>query len=352
MSDILSRTIYFNTVTTWLVAFAVFVVAAVALSALRGVVHRRLQALEKRTGVMAFGLAAALAERTRTPFLGLFALYIGSRFLVLPPSLTDLIDGIAVVVVLVQAALWGTWAIAEWLKREAARRAAAGAEGAAISALATPAKLTIWALVVLLALDNLGIDVKTLIAGLGIGGVAIALATQNIVGDLFASLSIAFDRPFEAGDFIIVGDQLGTVERIGLKSTRVRALSGELIVFSNSDLLASRIHNYKQMRELRVVFGLGVVYQTSAETVAAIPGIVREAIESQPNTRFDRGHFKAFGPFSLDFEFVYYMLVPDYNAYMDTQQAVNLAVMGAFAERGIEFAYPTQTVFVAHEAEA
>jgi len=215
-----------------------------------------------------------------------------------------------------------------------------------IAALGFVVKLAIWAVVILIALDNLGVDITALIAGLGIGGIAIALAVQSVLSDLFASLSIIVDKPFVIGDFIVVGDQMGNVERIGLKTTRVRSLSGEQIVFSNSDLLSSRVRNYKRMYERRIVFGFGVLYETPTDVVAAIPSMVREIVERQMNVRFDRCHFRSFGNSALDFETVYYVDVPDYNVYMDTQQAINLGIMRAFEVEGIEFAYPTQTLYV------
>jgi len=179
----------------------------------------------------------------------------------------------------------------------------------------------------------------------------VALAIQNILGDLFASLTILLDKPFVLKDFLIVGDFLGSVEYIGLKTTRLRSLSGEQIVFSNADLLNSRIRNYGRMFERRVVFTLGVVYQTPRHHLEAIPGMIRAAIEAQERTRFDRAHFKAFGPYSLDFEAVYYVLVADYNAYMDIQQAINLHIHEQFEAQGIEFAFPSQTLYVVGEKE-
>jgi len=168
-----------------------------------------------------------------------------------------------------------------------------------------------------------------------------------VLGDLFASISIVLDKPFVIGDFIIVGDMLGTVEHIGIKTTRVRSLFGEQLIFSNNDLLNSRIRNYKRMDERRIVFSIGVVYQTPYEKLSAIPGMVREIVEAQEQTRFDRAHFSKFGDFALIYEIVYYVKIPDYNAYMDIQEAINLEIYRKFQEQGIEFAYPTQTVFVA-----
>jgi small-conductance mechanosensitive channel len=196
-------------------------------------------------------------------------------------------------------------------------------------------------------LENLNFDVSALVASLGVGGIAVALAAQNILGDLFASLSILFDKPFVVGDFIIVDDLPGTVEKVGLKTTRVRSLFGEQLVFSNNDLLSSRIKNYKRMEERRVVFPLGVTYQTGAEQLELIPGIIKKTIEKQEKVRFDRSHFKGYGDFALLFETVYWVTEPDYNLYMDIQQKINLELFHLFEEQGIEFAYPTQTIHLA-----
>ncbi len=179
------------------------------------------------------------------------------------------------------------------------------------------------------------------------GGIAIALATQSILSDLFASLSILLDRPFEVGHFIIVGDHLGSVEKIGLKTTRIRSLSGELIIFGNNDLLQSRIRNFTHFQERRVVFKFGVLYGTPAEKLKKIPGMVREIIEKTDNTRFDRAHFMAFGDYSLLFEIVYYVLSPDYTEYMNIQEKINFAILERFEEEGIQFAFPTRTVHIA-----
>jgi small-conductance mechanosensitive channel len=204
----------------------------------------------------------------------------------------------------------------------------------------------IWSLVVLLTLDNVGVDITALVAGLGIGGIAVALAVQNIFGDLFASLSITLDRPFVVGDFLIVDDVLGTVESIGIKSTRLRSLSGEQIVMPNSDLLGSRVHNYGRMVERRVVFATSVTYETPIGMLERIPGLIRKVIEDQADTRFDRSHFAAHGSASLDFETVYYVRSPDYTRYMDIQQTINLTLHREFAKLGVEFAYPTQRLLV------
>lgn len=212
--------------------------------------------------------------------------------------------------------------------------------------LSIAAQVAVWSLALLVALQNLGFEITALVAGLGIGGIAIAFALQNILGDIFCSVAIILDKPFAVGDFIIVGEQMGTVENIGIKTTRVRSIWGEQIVFSNADLTSSRIRNYKRMKERRITFALGVVYETPAEKLERIPGIIREAIASIPLTRFDRAHFKQYGDFALNFEIVYYVLNPEFNVYMDIQQKINLAIFRRFKEENIQFAYPTQEIIV------
>ena len=221
-----------------------------------------------------------------------------------------------------------------------------------ILTLGSLGKVAIWATAALMAAVSMGQPITPLIAGLGIGGIAVALAAQNILGDLFASVSIVLDKPFVLGDFIIVDDKMGSIEYIGLKTTRLRSLSGEQLVFSNTDLLKSRIHNYKRMRERRVLFTIGATYDTPYEKVAAIPAMLREIIESQQPVRFDRAHFARYGDSALIFEVVYYVLAADYNIYMNVQQAVNLAIFRRFEEEKIEFAFPTQTVFLRNDRRA
>jgi small-conductance mechanosensitive channel len=265
----------------------------------------------------------------------------------LPPRIQRGVDSVTVVGLLLQVAFWGNALIAIGLQRYVKSKAQEDAAAATtMSVLGFIGRVALWVLLTLVALSNLGFDITALVAGLGVGGIAVALAAQNILGDLFASLSIVFDKPFVIGDFIIVDDVLGTVERIGMKTTHLRSLSGELIVFSNADLLKARIRNYKRMYERRVVFSLGVTYQTPADKLARIPDIVREIITAQSKTRFDRAHFKSYGDFALLFEAVYYVLDSDYNAYMDVHQAINLEIFRRFAQEGVEFAYPTQTLYV------
>jgi small-conductance mechanosensitive channel len=345
--EFLDWTFYGNSLTSWLLALAVAVFVFAALYGLRRFVLRQLRRLGARTRTDVDDIATEAVAATRRWYLGLVAIWAGTMFLALPAPLRDRIETVAALLTLVQIGLWGAAGVRGYVSRYSeAKLADDPASVTTVRALGFLATVFVWVAVGLVGLDNLGIEVTAMVAGLGIGGVAVALAVQNILGDLFASLSIVLDKPFVYGDFIVVGDMSGTVEKVGLKTTRVRSLSGEQLVFSNSDLLQSRIRNYKRMFERRVVFTLGVVYQTSREQVGAIPEMLRAAVESQEGVRFDRAHFKSFAASSLDFEVVYYVLEPDFNTYMDRQQAINLAIMDTFAESGIEFAYPTQTLIL------
>ncbi|HEY5682222.1 MAG TPA: mechanosensitive ion channel family protein, partial [Sulfuricaulis sp.] len=312
---------------------------------------RRLTALSRKTENRLDDYVVDILSHTRFLFLFFVAFYFGMQYLELPPKPARYLDHFAIIALLVQVAFWGNRAIAVWLKDYLKRnRETDAASATTASVLGFIARVVLWSVLLLMILGNLGFDITALVASLGIGGIAVALALQNILGDIFASLSIALDKPFVIGDFIIVDEVLGTVEYIGLKTTRLRSLGGEQIIFSNNDLLKSRIRNYKRMLERRVVFGFGVIYQTTHEQLKQIPEMVREIIQGQEKTRFDRAHFKEYGDSSLDFEVVYYVLSRDYNVYMDIQQAINLAIFEQFSKAGIDFAYPTRTLYVTQDS--
>jgi small-conductance mechanosensitive channel len=343
---------YNNTVKEWLIAIGIVVLVIVALKIIISVVRRKLRKLAEKTKTDIDDLLVDLLDRIKFYIIFLVALYIGSLTLTLPQKIVDIFAMMIVIIMLLQAALWGNGLITFFIERYKKKKIQEDASGVTtFSALGFVGRLVLWSLILLLILDNMGINISALIAGLGIGGIAVALALQNILGDLFASLSIVLDKPFVLGDFIIVDNHLGAVEHIGLKTTRIRSLSGEQLIFANNDLLQSRIRNFKRMAERRVVFAVGVTYQTSREKLEKIPGMIKEIIQAQENTRFDRAHFKAFGNFSLDFEVVYWIASPDYNIYMDIQQNINLEIFRRFEQQNIEFAYPTQSIFIEKPAE-
>lgn len=334
-----------------LVALGSAVVATFLLRPFFGFALRRVQKLARRTATDIDDLVVELLDKTRILFIGLVVLWVAARPLDLPPEAEVVLRGILVVGLHLQFGFWGmgvvNYLLARW-KREQLEEDPGIAT--AVGAVGFIARLGLWAILALTALGTLGVEVSAFVASLGIGGVAVALALQNVLGDIFASMSIVLDKPFIIGDFVSVGELSGTVEHVGLKTTRVRSLSGEQLIFSNSDMLNSRIRNYGRMRERRVAFEVGVEYGTPADTLRAIPGYIREAVEASDNTRFDRSHFSGFGASSIDFETVYYMSVPDYAAYMDTQQAINLSLYERFGAEGIEFAFPTRTVHVVQAA--
>jgi small-conductance mechanosensitive channel len=209
-------------------------------------------------------------------------------------------------------------------------------------------RIIVWTLALLILLDNAGIKISGLIAGLGVGGVAIAFASQSILRDIFNYFTIFFDRPFEIGDFLVIDKFAGVVEHIGIKTTRLRSLGGEQLIFSNTDLTGSRVRNYKSMQERRVVFSFGVTYQTPIPKLKKISEEIKKIIESIDTARFDRAHFQKFGDSSLDFEVVYYVLSGDYSTYMDLQQEINIEIMHLLKKMKVEFAYPTRTIFMQH----
>jgi small-conductance mechanosensitive channel len=341
-----------NSLAEWTAAALALITALLVLYAVRYRLLRRLQTLARNSGSRAIGTVTEIAANTRLPFLLVLSIFAGAQLLDLPVRADRIITAVIVIALIVQGGLWGSRALRLGIDQYLENRG--DEEGAAKTTTIVAGyigQLLLWSVVLLMLLDNLGFDITTLVASLGIGGIAVALAAQNILGDIFASLSIVIDRPFVIGDFIIVDDQKGTVEYIGLKTTRLRSLSGEQIIFANTDLLKSRVRNYKRMNERRVLFRFGVIYQTTADQLEMIPALVREIIEARNLTRFDRVHFAEFGDSSLDFEVVYYVLDRDYNLYMDIQQAINLALFRRLAEEGIEFAYPTRTLYVNRQGD-
>ncbi|HJQ19846.1 MAG TPA: mechanosensitive ion channel family protein [Gemmatimonadaceae bacterium] len=335
------------TVTQWLAAAAVFGATYVLLAVVRRVLVRRLGALAARTSTQLDDVAVAIVARTRWFFLLLIAAHAAARVVNATGGFAVAFRAVSVVLVLMQAGVWGNGLIAFATEHYVRQRATEDVGmRTTITALGYALRFTLWALLVVTALQNFGINVTALVTGLGIGGIAIALAVQNILGDLFAALAIVLDKPFVVGDAITVDSISGTVEHVGLKTTRIRSVSGEQVIVANSDLLKSKIRNYKRMEHRRVVFTLDVDYATPPDALGGIPAMVRRIIEARPKARFDRCHLLTLAESALRFEVVYFLLDADYTFYADTQHAVNLAVMRAFAAAGIEFAFPSRTVFL------
>jgi small-conductance mechanosensitive channel len=335
-----------NSMEELLVVLGITILCALGLYAARRILAHTLSALNRKIPGDIPQILADTVKRTSVPVILVISVYAGSETLTLPHALEALLRSVVVIAALVQVGIWGHFLAARLAAHYLSRKGDGNEVASGIGVLTILARIVVWTGVALLILDNLGFNITTLVAGLGIGGIAIALAAQHILGDLFASVSILLDKPFRVGEFIIVGDLMGSVEYIGLKTTRIRSLSGEELVFSNSDLLSSRLRNYKTMRERRVVFTVGVEYSTPYDKVKRIPQLIREIIQSMAGTRVDRSHFSTYAESSLNFETVYYVLDPDYNRYMDIQQEINLRVFEAFQKEGIVFAFPSRTVYL------
>ena len=342
--------IYGNTPLNW--AIALGTAAAIVLGAIlaKSVLLRRLAERASRTRTQIDDALIQALQSTQVWLVAVVALSVGARGLELPGGAGKVLGAITTVALFTQVGLWLHALLGYWVGRSRSRAMTSNVGAASsLSALGLLAQVVLWAVMLLLMLDNLGINVTTLIAGLGIGGIAVALAVQNVLGDLFASLSIVIDKPFVIGDFIIVDNVMGTVEHVGLKTTRLRSVDGEQIIVSNSDLLRTRVRNYKRMYERRVVFPFKLRYDTTPEQLERVPNIVRRLVESHKQTRFDRSHFFRFSEYSFDFETVFWVTTPDYNVYMDIQQQINLDLIREFAKLGIAFTLPTQLNALAEE---
>ena len=286
----------------------------------------------------------AVARLTKLFLLFIPAIYLGARALELPDGLHRLLRVATKLSLIAQGALWFSGVIDFFIHRY--RRTRIESDPSAVMTMhvfRVGAVAAVWMFAIVSALANLGVEVGPLIAGLGIGGIAVALALQNILGDLFASLSIVVDKPFVLGDSISIDNHGGTVEHIGLKTTRLRASGGEELIVSNGDLLKSRIRNFRRMSERRSVTKLAIDHDTDADTLARLPLLLKTAVEKQEGARFDRAHFIAFGEQSFDFELTYLVNTPDYRIFLDVQEAVNLDILRAFQDEGIAFAHRVTT---------
>ena len=341
-----------NTILNWIIALAAAGLAVLVIRLIRYALAHWLHDRYDKTKHLFDDFLYKIRQRTWSFLRVAAAILIILAILESKPAFTPTARAIALLSALVQIAVWGSSIIDLYARHRVRLEVEENPSIAtAMNAAGIIAKVILWSLLLLLGLDNIpDIEINTLIASLGISSIAVALAVQNILGDLFAALAIAFDKPFEIGDFINAGDYGGTVERIGIKSTRMRTPTGEQLVVSNSDLLKSRIRNFKRMTRRQHIFTVGVAADTPHEKLKQIPDLLHEIIAAQPKVEFGRAHFRTFGEFTLNFEVVYFLPVPDFTLFMDTQQAINLEIHRRFEEEGIGMPYPTQTVIVKRDA--
>jgi small-conductance mechanosensitive channel len=350
MSDLnalLQYRFFGNPLSDWAIALCAFLVTFTVLPLVRSYVARQARHQAGESHSVPVELVLRLIPRTSRLFLWIVAIKAAESLLELPASVHRALTVLVLVVVWLQIGLWAMATVNFLLDRQRRRRGEQ--DTGFVSSLAVInfiAGLGIWTLVALLALDNLGINITALVAGLGIGGIAIALAVQTILGDLLASLSITLDKPFTVGDNVVVDDCSGQVEHIGIKSTRIRSVNGEQIIMSNADLLRSRLRNFGRMEERRGLMTIGIAYETPREKIEQVAGIIEEVIRTRPGIRFERCHFKELGAYALNFEAVFFVLQPKLDALLEAQHHINLGILRAFESRGIELAYPTQKLLL------
>lgn len=332
---------------TWLLAVGITISLYLVLLAIQSVFVKKGAVHAAKTETLLDDLIIDLFRNVKKYFIFSLSLYLGLLWIKIPSRPRMIVDKAFMIVMFVQLAQTAGLIINFWIGKHLKVKSSQDLETASTIGLINFAvKAIVYSVLVLMVLNNLGVDITALVAGLGVGGVAVALALQNILADLFSSLTIVLDKPFIVGDFIVVNDYMGEVEHIGLKTTRLRSLSGEQLVFGNGDLLQSRIRNYKRMAQRRVVQSLGVTYQTTSDLLEAIPGMVRSIIEQQKDAKFDRCHFLRFQDSCLEFELVYWVQSADFNVYAEIAHAINIAIFKKFTTEKVDFAYPTQTIYM------
>lgn len=346
MDNILSYIFLGNPIKEWLIAIAIMGGLLLAIQIVKKTALKRFKAWAAKTDGTLDDFISRQLNRIVVPFLRLLSFYAGLTYLTFNSTAEKWIKVLLLVVGVFLVLKLVTAGITYFINRSLQGYQNIEVKAKQARGIIIIINAVVWFTGFIFLLNNLGYNVTSVIAGLGIGGIAIALAAQAILGDLFSYFVIFFDKPFEIGDFINVDDKVGTIEYIGLKTTRLRTLGGEQLIFSNQDLTSSRVHNFKRMEKRRVVLQLGVVYDTSPEKLKLIPSLVSKIVTAQQDTIYDRGHFTGFGDFSLNFEFVYYVGSQDYMLYMNVKERINLAIFEVFLKEEIDFAFPTQTLIV------
>ena len=350
-SALLNQVYFENSMRSILLAIIFCSATYIALRVAHCVVINTLQKMKPGKQDGALAMLVHLLQRIGHSSYLIIALYVGVCVLNVPAIVRDITQAAVLIVVIAQI-IWITSAIIDKLLVKKLLHISGDGAEQLLHVLRPIVSIVLWSVAILMILSNMGINITSLIASLGVGGIAVALAIQNVLGDIFDCFAIYLDQPFRVGDFIIVGDHMGVVRRIGLKSTRIESLGGEELVIANRELTSTRVRNFKRMQRRRVEFGFGVTYDTPVEKLKRLPGMVEAIVRGLDQTEFDRAHFKSFGAFSLDFAVVYYVSSNDYKVYMDIQQAINLALAERFAAEDIAFAFPTQTVHVAPQSAA
>lgn len=344
----LDTVVFRNSLSAWIVAISVSIAISLILQVIKAIFSHRLQKLAKSTDTKFDDVLSIILSKTRYYFLLLIGFYFGIKLLTLTPKADLYSYRLFIILFSLQIIAWGNALTEFFLYHRREDVSDSVITTTTFGVIGFVAKLVLWSIVLLIMLSNLGVNITAVITGLGVGGIAIALATQKILGDIFSSFIIVFDKPFEVGDFIVINEFRGIVERIGLKTTRLRSITGEEIIIPNSNMIDSRIQNFKRMEERRVQFTIGVEYSTKKEHLEAIPNEVKQIIESIDRTRFEYCVFRNLGEFSLSFEVAYFVLEREFQTFTEIHNQVNLKLIDRFRTFGIRFAFPTQTIHLHH----
>jgi len=347
-SQILEHNFVGNTFQEYFIALGVFVITIILIKLFKSVVVRKIRRIGEKRNLETIETFIKIVNLLKWPFYLCFSLWMGSRFIYLSERVNQYFSYLLLIVATYYMAriLQALIDVGVAVLSEKGKNGEKGMDRSIVSLLGRVIKITLWVVIGLMLLQGLGFKVTTLIAGLGIGGIAIAFALQGILTDVFSCFSIYFDKPFETGDFIAIGKDTGMVKKIGIQSTRLQTLQGEELVVPNKELVEKSIKNYRKMKKRRIEFSFGVVYDTPVQKLEKIPNLVKGIIEGIESIEIDRVHFAQLGESALIFKVVYYMLIPDYSFYMDVQQEINLALKKKLEEEEIDFAYPTQTILL------
>jgi small-conductance mechanosensitive channel len=346
MYEVFQRTYFNNTLGDYLISAFIIIVGISLCKIFKRSFFVRIKRWSSTTVNKVDDFVVDTVDRLGIPAIYLGIIYLSLSYLTFPPKVEILLRNVAVVVITFYAVRLISSIIGILIRSYVIRQERGVEKVKQVSGLMVIVNIIIWTLAVLFLFDNMGYSVTALITGLGIGGIAVALAAQNILGDLFNYFVIFLDRPFEVGDFLTIDEKMGTVEYIGIKTTRLLSLTGEQLVFSNSDLTNSRIHNFKRMALRRIEFTLRVMYEITPEKLREVPDLLKSIVEEHKPIRFDRAHWVSYEESSLNFVIVYFVLSSDYNTYMDIQQSINFRIFEEFTERQIGFAYPATNVYI------
>ncbi|MBN2854196.1 mechanosensitive ion channel family protein [Patescibacteria group bacterium] len=342
MNEFLNYQIFNNSGQDYLIAIAIFLGLYIILNLVQKIIIAKLKKLAKKTETEIDNIAVKILEGIRPPFYLVIALYISARYLNLSEPIWDILN-IIFLSILVYEGVQAIQKIISFITYQALKKDNSEQQAKTTTkTLNIFIKIALWSFGLILILSNAGVNVSSLLAGLGIGGIAVALALQNILGDVFSSFSILIDKPFQVGDFIKIGDDLGVVEKIGIKTTRLKTLSGQILIVSNRELTTARVENFRQIEKRRSFFTLGLVYETPRADLERIPKLIKSIIEKEEGAEFDRCNFVSYGDFSLNFEVSFYVAADNYNEFLDIVERVNLEIFTTFKDNNLNFAYPTQ----------